>query len=70
MKPTATVSILEGARLLARHGGVVEARILKTARGTVSGYFDNLDALAGPRLLAGRTPALGRVSRAGAVGGW
>jgi hypothetical protein len=38
-------AVLEGARLLARHGGVVEVRILKTPRGTVSGYFDNLGAL-------------------------
>jgi hypothetical protein len=45
MRTVAGVTILEGAQLLGRHGGVVEVRILKTARGTVSGYFDNLEAL-------------------------
>jgi hypothetical protein len=38
-------SLTEGARVLGRHGGVVEVRILKTVKGTVSGYFDDLDAL-------------------------
>jgi P4 family phage/plasmid primase-like protien len=38
--------IFAGVRLLARHGGVVEARILNTPRGTVSGYFDDAEALA------------------------
>ena len=38
--------VLDGLRLLARHGGVVEVRILQTTKGTVSGYFDDLDALA------------------------
>jgi hypothetical protein len=37
--------ILEGATVLARHGGLVEVRILKTPQGTVSGYFDDLEAL-------------------------
>jgi hypothetical protein len=38
---------LDGVRLLARHGGIVEVRILGTRKGTVSGYFvDDLDALA------------------------
>ena len=40
-----STSVAEGIRLLAAHGGVVEVRILKTAKGTVSGYFDNLDTL-------------------------
>jgi hypothetical protein len=39
-------TILDGARLLARHGGIVEARIPHTPRGTVSGYFDSPEALA------------------------
>jgi putative DNA primase/helicase len=40
-------SILDGVRVLAYHGGLVEARILAAPRaGTVSGYFDDLDALA------------------------
>src|SRR2546425_6116015 len=42
----ATASVLDGVRLVARHGGVVEVRILGTRKGTVSGYFDALDALA------------------------
>jgi hypothetical protein len=39
-------TIVEGARLLARHGGLVEVRLLKTNKGTISGYFDDLEALA------------------------
>lgn len=45
MTTGAATQILDGVRLLARHGGVVEVRILKTAKGTVSGYFDNPEAL-------------------------
>jgi hypothetical protein len=44
--PTTSTTIMDGARLLARHGGVVEVRILNTPKGTVSGYFDDLEALA------------------------
>jgi Protein of unknown function (DUF3987) len=44
--PTATTSILDGARLLARHGGVVEVRIPGTRRGTIAGYFTDREALA------------------------
>jgi putative DNA primase/helicase len=45
MSSTAT-TILDGVRLLARHGGIVEARILKTPKGTVSSYFDSPEAVA------------------------
>jgi hypothetical protein len=37
---------LEGLRLLGRHDGVVEVRILKTKKGTISGYFNNLERAA------------------------
>jgi hypothetical protein len=43
---SAATTALDGGRLLARHGGVVEVRIPNTSFGTVSGYFDDLDALA------------------------
>lgn len=45
MTAGAEAKILDGVRLLARHGGIVEARLLHTPKGTLSGYFDNLDAL-------------------------
>jgi hypothetical protein len=38
-------TLIEGARVLAYHGGVVEVRLLNTPRRTVSGYFDDLEAL-------------------------
>jgi hypothetical protein len=45
-RPAVTaITIASAAKLLARHGGAVEVRILKTSKGTVSGYFDDLDAL-------------------------
>jgi hypothetical protein len=40
-----TTTIVDGIALLARHGGLVEVRIPKTTKGTVSGYFDDLEAL-------------------------
>ena len=40
------LSILDGIQLLAYHHGVVEMRMLKTPKGTVSGYFDDLSAAA------------------------
>jgi hypothetical protein len=40
----AGVDILSGAQLLARHGGVVEVRVIKTRRRTI-GYFDDLNTL-------------------------
>ena len=43
---TATASALEGLRLLGRHGGIIEIRLLRTKKGTVSGYFDNLERAA------------------------
>jgi AAA domain-containing protein len=39
-------SLVGNVAFLARHGGVVEGRILQTPRGTVSGYFDDYEALA------------------------
>ena len=43
--PPPSESIRDSIGLLANHGGIVEVRIVKTDQGTVSGYFDNLDAL-------------------------
>jgi hypothetical protein len=40
------MSILDGAQLLAYHGGIVEVRILRTRKGTVSGYFSDPATLA------------------------
>jgi Protein of unknown function (DUF3987) len=38
--------VCEALGILGRHGGVIEVRILGTRKGTVSGYFNDLDALA------------------------
>ncbi len=43
--PTGVDAIRDGLQVVARHGGVVEVRIPKTRQGTVSGYFDDLEAL-------------------------
>ena len=38
--------VCKAVGLLARHGGPIEVRILNTPKGTLSGYFDNIDTLA------------------------
>ena len=45
MAPYEIREACEAAGLLARHGGPIEVRILNTPKGTLSGYFDDLDAL-------------------------
>jgi hypothetical protein len=37
--------VREAATMLARHGGILEVRLLNTVKATVSGYFDNIGAL-------------------------
>src|SRR5438045_2160135 len=46
MNEPVLAKILAGLKQLHRHGTVVEVRILNTHRGTVSGYFDDLEMLA------------------------
>ena len=43
---TTICDALSGLRLLGRHGGLIELRILNTKKSTVSGYFDDLERAA------------------------